>query len=103
MVKPRRTISRRTLPFRIRRWLLSGRPGALYFLERERVTALWDEYGEYITARHIDRHPGSRPPNWWRFNRPAPLISGEPQLDYLERNKLLTPAEKRYVRRRVAS
>ena len=103
MTKRRPTISRRaSLPFRLRRWLLSGRPGALYFLERARVTALWDEYGEYITARHIARYPGSRPFNWWRFDRPAPLIAGELQLDYLERNRALTSAEKRNAPRRRA-
>jgi hypothetical protein len=102
VTKRRSTISRRTLPFGLRRWLLSGCPGALYFLERERVRALWDEYGEYITARHIARYPGSRPPNWWRFDRPAPLIAGEPQLDYLERNGLLTSQERKYARRRAS-
>jgi hypothetical protein len=101
VTKPRRTIARvGNIPFRYRRWLLSGRPGALVFIERERVAALWEDYGDCITARHIALYPGSRPRNWWRYSKPAPCIPGEAQRDYLERNRLLTPAEKRHAPRR---
>jgi hypothetical protein len=47
--------------FRYRRWLLTGRPGALWYLERARVTALWREHCDLIVARHVARWPFSRP------------------------------------------
>jgi hypothetical protein len=60
VTKPQRKRAHLTLlSFRYRRWLLSGRPAALWYLERDRVTALWREYGDLIVARHVARWPFS--------------------------------------------
>jgi hypothetical protein len=85
--------------FQERRWLLSGKPGALLFLERRRVEMLWAQYGDVIVARHIANCPGTRPVNWWRFSATAPRRPGETQRQYLERHGLLLPSEKRARRR----
>jgi hypothetical protein len=83
------------IPFVYRRWLLVARPGALIYLEAERVRALWDEYGEEITQRHIRKWPGTRPANWWRFSAPERWnSSAETQLQYLQRLDLLSAEEK---------
>jgi hypothetical protein len=101
VTKPQRKRAHLTLlSFRYRRWLLSGRPAALWYLEPDRVTALWREYGDLIVARHVARWPFSRPPNWWRIDAPEWLREGETQREYLERHKLLLPSEKRRGRAR---
>jgi len=97
-VLPRR--QRASLSFREKRWLLSGRPGALIFLAPARVQALWAEFGDQITARHAASHPFTRPPNCWRFSAPEPRREGETQREYLERHRLLLPSEKRRGRAR---
>jgi hypothetical protein len=97
-VKRRRPKARRFLSFRERRWLLSGQPGALLYLERARVEALWCEHGDTIVARHVDRYPGSRPVNWWRFDAPEPRCSDESQSAYLKRRGLLLPGERERLR-----
>jgi hypothetical protein len=80
--------------------LLSGKPGALLFLERERVTALWHAYDSIIVRRHVRYWPFSRPVNWWRFNAPEWRRDGETQRAYLERHpELLLPAERAQLRR----
>jgi hypothetical protein len=62
---PRRRRPR--LSFLERRWLLSGRPYALPFLDGGKwAQQLWKEHGEMITARHIAKWPGTRPANWYR-------------------------------------
>jgi hypothetical protein len=87
------------IPFRYKRWLLCGKPGALVFLEAERVEALWSEYGEEITQRHIRRRPGSRPANFWRYNVSERWDSSrETQVQYLTRLNLLTAAERERLR-----
>ena len=103
MTRPRPHRGRLMPSFRERRWLLSGKPGALLYLrERERCIALWDEFGDLIVARHVQRHPFSRPVNWWRFDAPGSRCEGESQRAYLERRGLLLPSErKRLARRRV--
>jgi hypothetical protein len=103
VTKPqRKRVHLTLLSFRYRRWLLTGRPGALWYLERERVTALWREYGDLIIARHVARWPFSRPPNWWRLDAPEWLREGETQREYLERHKLLMPSEKRRGMRKAS-
>jgi hypothetical protein len=57
---------------------------------------LWQEYGDAVVARHVARFSGTRPSNWWRYESPAPLHTGEAEYDYLARHKLLLPqGEKR--------
>lgn len=103
MTTPRPHLGRLTPSFRERRWLLSGRPGALYYLDRARVEALWRELGDTIVARHIARYPRTRPVNWWRFDAPEPRRSGETQYQYLARHGLLAPSERRSQRSARAS
>jgi hypothetical protein len=100
-VLPRR--QRASLSFREKRWLLSGRPGALWFLQRRRVETLWREYGDLIVARHVARWPFSRPPNWWHLDAPEWLREGETQREYLERHRLLLPSEKRVGAQGIAA
>ena len=91
---------RRTIPtFTERRWLLSGRPYAIPFLEGgEWAARLWREFGAMITERHIRKHPGSRPWGWWKYDAPQPRnSSAETQLAYLQRLNLLTEEEKERV------
>jgi hypothetical protein len=99
-VLPRR--QRTSLSFCERRWLLSGRPGALYFLERAHVEKLWHKYADAIMARHIARYPGTRPANWWRFNAREPRRIGESQYEYLKRHGLLQPGEHERLRVRAS-
>ena len=88
------------IPFQYRRWLLSGKPGALTFIEPQRVAALWDQYGAAVVERHVARHPFSRPPNWWRYSAPQCRLPRETEFQYLERLGLLSPSE-RSTRARV--
>jgi hypothetical protein len=89
------------------------------------VRALWKQYRGELLPAWIKEHPGTRPHAWWEFERPknelrrclagwlpietSPIWMGfrhhwvdkrtviEPQVFYLERLKLLTPAERRTV------
>src|SRR5262249_344396 len=91
---------RRTIPtFTEKRWLLSGRPFALPFLQNgEWAHRLWKEFGAAITARHIAKHPGSRPWGWWRYDAPERRdTSTETQLQFLRRLNLLTAEERERV------
>jgi hypothetical protein len=101
---PRRRRPR--LSFLERRWLLSGKPGAIPYLEGgEWARSLWSEYGEAVTLRHIAKHPGTRPANWWRYDAPEPRDSlAETQLAYLQRLDLLSAEEEArvHVRPRLA-
>jgi hypothetical protein len=83
------------IPFQYRRWLISGKPGALIYLEPLRVEALWDQYGEAVTERHVAKYPYSRPANWWRYSAPLERRdpSQETQEQYLVRHDLLYPSE----------
>jgi hypothetical protein len=99
-------IARRRRPrlsFLERRWLLSGKPGCVPFLENgEWARSLWKEYGELITERFLAK-PGRefrRPASWWRMERAHdPRRSGESEFDYLtSRPQLLTEAERRRLR-----
>ena len=94
---PRRRRPR--LSFLERKWLLTGRPGAIPFLEGgEWARSLWREYGDGIVARHIAKHPGTRPANWWRYDAPERRDSStETQLAYLRRLDLLTDEERERV------
>ena len=90
------------VPFQYRRWLISGQPGALIYLEPLRVQALWDTYGEAIVERHVAKHPFSRPANFWRYDAPEcrhPMQETERQ--YLERLNLLLPSERVQRRARI--
>jgi hypothetical protein len=100
MTQPRPLRRRLALvPFMYKRWLLSGKPGALIYLEPKRVQALWDAFGAIITARHLRRWPGSRPANWHRFSAPERWDSAaETQFQFLQRLDLLQPQEKARVR-----
>jgi hypothetical protein len=99
---------KRTIPtFTEKRWLVSGRPYAIPFLQGgEWAQRLWKDYGEAITARHIAKHPGTRPANWWRYDAPERRdSSSETQLAYLRRLNLLTAEERErvaHVRPRLA-
>src|SRR5262245_44588070 len=102
---PRRRRPR--LTFTERRWLLSGKPGAIPFLQNgEWARRLWNDHGAEITQRHIAKHPGTRPANWWRYDAPERRDSStETQLAYLRRLDLLTAEERErvaYVRPRLA-
>src|SRR5262249_10594796 len=70
-----------------RKWLLTGRPGAIPFLEGgEWARRLWKEYGAIVTERFLARpnHLFRRPLNWWRMERGHdPRPSGMSQFDYL--------------------
>jgi hypothetical protein len=94
---PRRRRPR--LSFTERRWLLSGRPGAIVFLEAGKwAQRLWKEYGAEITQRHIRKWPGTRPANWWTYDAPTRRDSStESQLAYLQRLDLLTDEERKRV------
>jgi hypothetical protein len=92
---PRRRRPR--LSFLERKWLLTGRPGAIPYLQNGKwAQSLWREFGEIITERHIARYGlFHRPNNWWRFDAPDPRRAGESAYDYLVRHpKLLTAREK---------
>lgn len=68
------------------------------------LAEFWDTYRDVVVARHINRWPGTRPLRWWEYDSPSPLRDGESEYEYLRRNNLLTPAEKRNApRRRAAS
>jgi hypothetical protein len=106
MTKARPRRSRTKLTFTERKWLLVGRPYAIPFLEGgEWAARLWSEYGEAVTLRHIAKHPGTRPANWWRYDAPEPRdSSAETQLAYLQRLDLLSAEEEArvHVRPRLA-
>src|SRR5262249_53035994 len=88
---------RRTIPtFTEKRWLVSGRPYCIPFLQGgEWAQRLWKEFGEAITARHITKHPGTRPWGWWKYDAPQrPDSSRETQLAYLRLFNLLTEDER---------
>ena len=99
---PRRRRPR--LSFTERRWLLSGRPWALPYLEGGRwAQRLWREYGPIVVERFLAQpgHLFKRPVNWWRMERghdPRPYRMS--QFDYLStRPNLLTAAERRRLGR----
>src|SRR5262249_31755939 len=103
--RPRR--SRTKLSFVEKRWLLSGRPFCVPFLEGGQwAQRLWKEFGAEITQRHIHKWPGTRPANWWRYDAPTRRDSStETQLAYLRRLNLLTAEERQrvaHVRPRLA-
>src|SRR5262245_11750226 len=106
MTKARPRRSRTKLTFTERKWLLVGRPYAIPFLEGgEWARSLWSEYGEAVTLRHIAKHRGTRPANWWRYDAPEPRdSSAETQLAYLQRLDLLSAEEEArvHVRPRLA-
>lgn len=64
--------------------------------KEEHWRRLWAGYGDEITQKWAQKHPGTRPKHWWKFS--APLETG-PQLDveseraYLKRHNLLLPGE----------
>ena len=91
-----------SLHFRYRRFLLTGKPGAMHFLEREYVERLWDEYGESIVERHARKWPGTRPPPYWRYARLPERwdSSAESQYAFLHRHHLLLPGENARCRQR---
>src|SRR5262245_586134 len=93
------------IPFMYKRWLLSGRPGALIFLEPQRVEALWDSYGDAVVERHVAKYPFSRPANWWRYSAPERRHpSQETEYDYLVRHEeLLYPSELARLKRHVGA
>jgi hypothetical protein len=91
------------LSFLERRWLLSGKPGALPYLEGGKwAQRLWREFGEIITARFLAQPHRlfRRPINWWRIARAHdPRRDGESDFDYLVRHpELLTEAERQRLR-----
>jgi hypothetical protein len=95
---PRRQHREQPPSFRERRWLLSGQPGYLWFLKRERVTELWAKYGDIVVARYARSWPFERPPPFWRFHE---RDYEESERDYLVRHpELLLPHEKRLLRQR---
>jgi len=89
-----------SLHFRYRRFLLTGKPGALHFLEREHVENLWTEYGDQIVQRHASKWPGTRPPPYWRYQRLPERwdSSKESQYSFLHRHHLLLPGENQRCR-----
>jgi hypothetical protein len=94
-----------SLHFRHRRYLLTGRPGALHFLEREHVENLWAEYGAAITERHARKWPGSRPAPYWRYQRLPEKWDNckESQYSFLHRHHLLLPGENARARQQRRS
>jgi hypothetical protein len=102
----RRPLRRRfaTIPFIYKRWLLSGRPGALPYLEPARVEALWREHGDTIVQRHVAKRPFSRPANWWKYDAPERHDpTQETEYQYLERHGLLFPSEQPRIKRHVGA
>ena len=59
---------------------------------------LWAAYGAEVTAEWIERHPGTRPQAWWRFDAPICPVDGDEEVDYLRHHRLLTPEELRRLR-----
>jgi len=91
---------RRTIPtFTEKRWLVSGRPYCIPFLEGGTwARRLWKEFGPEIIARHIAKHPGTRPANWWKYDAPERRDSAaETQLQFLRRLNLLIEEEQEWV------
>lgn len=105
---PRRGLPRRDedqLSERTRLHLLGGHDWS--FMDgpapaEDTLRAAWQQHGEALTAEHVAAHPGSRPWGWWRYDAPEPRqMAGrdwEPELPYLERHGLLTPAEREALR-----
>jgi hypothetical protein len=101
---PRRR--RPKLTFTERRWLLSGKPGAIPFLEGgEWARRLWRDYGAIVTERFLARphHLFKRPLNWWRMERGHdPRPSAMSEFDYLSQHPhLLIEAERRHLARQA--
>jgi len=96
MTKARPRRSRTKLSFVEKRWLLSGRPFCVPFLEGGQwARRLWREFGSVVVERHIARRPGSRPWGWWKYDAPERWnSSAESQLAFLQRLGLLTAEEK---------
>jgi hypothetical protein len=104
MTRPRPRRTRVSLiPFMYRKWLISGRPYALIYLDSgTRVRELWEEYGALVTERHIERYGlFRRPINWWRLSAPDARHHDETEYAYLTQRhpELLTQAEKRRLGR----
>jgi hypothetical protein len=97
---PRRRRPR--LSFLERRWLLSGQPGCIPFLEGGAwARQLWRAI---ITERFLARNPlFRRPLNWWRMERGHdPRPPGMSEFDYLsQRPNLLIAAERRLIVRQT--
>jgi hypothetical protein len=54
------------------KWLLGGRGGAWYYLQKRDLREVWAEHREAIVQHHIRRRPGTRPFRWWEFDSPGP-------------------------------
>jgi hypothetical protein len=96
---PRRKHPR--LTFLERRWLISGKPYAVPFLDGGKwAKRLWKEFGSVVTERYTRRFLFSRPHGWWRYDRGHdPRQPGESEFDYLIRHpRLLTTREKQRLR-----
>jgi hypothetical protein len=86
------------VPFIYKRWLVSGKPGALIYLhpDAKRCRAMWTTFGPEVVERCARRRPFHRPANWWRFDAPRDRRAGESAFDYLARHpELLFAWEKR--------
>jgi hypothetical protein len=56
----------------MRRWLLGGRGGAWFYLQKRDLRDVWAEHAEAIVQHHIRKAPGTRPLRWWQYDAPEP-------------------------------
>jgi hypothetical protein len=54
------------------RWLLGGRGGAWFYLQKRDLRDVWAEHAEAVVQHHIRRAPGTRPLRWWEYSAPEP-------------------------------
>ncbi|HJV28676.1 MAG TPA: hypothetical protein VJ673_23555 [Aromatoleum sp.] len=103
-----------TVPDRVARLLLDEPPAGrgefawCLLQHRSRLRALWEAHGAAIVTIWARRHPGTRPPLWWKAAAPVPrlLADGQPprypkapglyegQAAYLDRLGLLQRGER---------
>jgi hypothetical protein len=104
MTKPIPRRNRSDIPPLYQEWLRSGKPYYLPFLEGTKVRELWAEHGPAVIAEHIERWPGSRPVNWWRYDAPSWRDpTAETQTQFLLRHNLMEPEEQQRARRRASA
>jgi hypothetical protein len=83
----------------MQQYLLTGQPAAMRWLGRIAPEQVWATYRDRILARWIDEFPGTRPFAFWEFEELPPRLNGEYEADYLTRNNMWWPGERRAARR----
>lgn len=68
-----------------------------FFMDRADYEKLWTDNRDEVLAWWTKNRPGTRPPNWWRYEALEPLLEGESQAAYLQRHELLTKEERAHL------